>query len=192
MKQHSQRTELLAQLYTGNPGQLLARAHALAAWLREHAAPSACGGGQPTSNPLMDTLPQLRQAADNLARLMQALGLGENCRLCAARPGGGCCSAYMAANSDAVLITLNLLLDVKVQLQVHTDDACCFLGADGCLFIAKPIFCLNYYCRHLQENIPPDAMRGIQVVANRVLSLQNDWENKLLALLRTHCTPFLS
>lgn len=187
MKQQAQPTDLLAQLYTGDPGQLLEKAHALAAWLREHAGLPE----QPASNPLMDILPQLRQAACNLTGLMQTLRLGESCRLCAARPDGCCCSACMAANSNAALIALNLLLGAKIQLQTHPVDACCFLGTNGCLFIAKPIFCLNYYCLHLQENIPPSAMQLLQAATSQMLSLQNDWENKVQTLLRSHSIPFI-
>ena len=180
-KMHSQ--ELVPLLYAGSPLLQLKRAKQLADWLVRHPAEAA---------PLLAGLPLLHQAAAELNRQMEALQLGHTCAACAAKSYGGCCSAYMAANADTPLMVLNILLGVELEMQDHAEDACCFLGATGCLFIAKPIFCLNYYCSHLRESIAMDDMRNLEKLAAKVLGLQSVWEEQLLAFLRSSQIPFSS
>lgn len=95
----------------------------------------------------------------------------------------------MAANSDVPLMVLNLLLGASIQAQEHPQDACCFLGPNGCLFIVKPIFCLNYYCRQLQEQLLSTEKQALNSAANQVLAQQCAWEEQLLGLVRSQAIP---
>ena len=170
--------DMLTLLYKGSSRAQVERAENIAAWLqREPALPAS----------LHVLLPQLGQEATKLTDQMRALGMGEACSLCAARSFGGCCSAYMAANCDVVLLVLNRLLGTDLRIQTHENqgrDACCFLDPAGCIFLVKPIFCLNYYCGHLQERIAPADMQKLQTQTSRVLGLQCAFEEQLLQLLR--------
>ena len=168
--------DLFALLYTGSPREQLRRAEALAAWLQQEPMLAA---------PLRALLPQLQEESALLAAQMQALGMGEACSACAARSFGGCCSAYMAGNSDVALMVLNLLLGATLQPQEHIEDACCFLSASGCMYVVKPIFCLNFYCGHLKERTAPADMQKLEAQAGRVLGLQCAFEERLLQLLRS-------
>ena len=180
MSSQPQPQVLLSRLYTGNPVLQLERAQALACWLQEHNARAA---------PLVHLLPELQRAAGVLAEHMQRMQLGDICRACATRPGGGCCSASMAANSDVPLMVLNLLLGASIRTQEHSQDACCFLGSNGCLFVVKPIFCLNYYCRQLQERLLSTEQQVLDSAANQVLARQCAWEEQLLGLMRSQAIP---
>lgn len=174
---------LLHALYEGGPADKLAQAHALHATLaaRLAAAPR-----------FARELALLRAHLDALDAQMRAMELGRLCSRCAARPGGGCCGAIMADNTDAVQILINLLLGVPVTLQPDSGPNCCFLGALGCLFAAKPIFCLNYNCTHILQSASAEHLERLYRHAAAALGQQTGIERLLLDLLRegaTRCPP---
>ena len=115
---------------------------------------------------------------------MRTMDLGQLCGRCAARPGGGCCSAYMADNTDSIQMLINLLLGVRIAQQQDSGENCCFLGAQGCLFLIKPIFCLNYNCSHILESAKPGSLENLYQRAAAVLSQQTKIEELLLEKLR--------
>lgn len=169
-----------ALLYQGSPQEQVRRAVAIVAWLEKKPE---------LAEPLYALLPQLEQEAEALARRMRDLDMGKACSGCAARSFGGCCSAYMAANCDVVLMVLNRLLGIELSLHNHAalgHDACCFLAASGCIFPVKPIFCLNYYCGHLKEKTASADMQKLEAQAGLVLGLQCAFEERLLQIVRNH------
>ena len=112
---------LVQHLYSGTPADKLAAAHRL------HAVFLA----RPEDAALDAALLELRDRAEALATHMRSLDFGALCTACASRPDGGCCSAYMADNVDAVLLLTNLLLGCDVR-PVGSDPAGCrFLGERG-------------------------------------------------------------
>ena len=164
---------LLERLYSGTPADKLAAAHRL------HAVFAA----RPEDAPLATALAELREQADALAAHMRSLDFGTLCAACASRPDGGCCSAYMADNVDAVLLLTNLLLGCDVR-PVGSDPAGCrFLGERGCVFLIKPIFCLNYNCRAILDTTPAAGLAELFHRAAAVLSQQTRVEELLLARL---------
>jgi len=161
--------------YSGDPAEKLAAARNLFAGLasRLMAAPA-----------FVDALEQLRHSGQALNSHMQAMDLGRLCTRCAASPGGGCCSAFMADNTDALQILINLLLGVTVEQQPDNGESCCFLGPQGCLFPVKPIFCLNYNCTHILASAEPESLQTLYQRAAAVLSRQTGIEALLLEELR--------
>ena len=138
-----------------------------------------------TASPLFqEELECLRQQCFALDRHMQSMSLGQLCSQCAARPGGGCCSAYMADNTDSLLLLINLLLGVQVECRNAVDENCCFLGEHGCFFLVKPIFCLNYNCKNILTSGDAKSLKGLHRLAGAVLSQQTRVENLLLDALR--------
>ena len=131
-------------------------------------------------------LARLRHHALALGNHMQSMDLGRLCSHCAARPDGGCCSAFMADNTDSMLFLINLLLGVTVEQRHRVDENCCFLGPHGCFFLVKPIFCLNYNCKHILENGAAEQLCELDRLAGAVLSQQTQVENLLLGALRHH------
>ena len=83
---------------------------------------------------LTEALAQLREHARALDEQMRVMEMGQRCGQCAAAPGGGCCSAFMAGNADAVQLLINLLMGVDVIHQEQSGEDCGFLGPQGCLF----------------------------------------------------------
>jgi hypothetical protein len=170
-----QDNHLLHLLYSGEPAEKLATAHRLHAELHDQLAQIPG---------LAQALAEVQHQAQLLSDHMQSMGLGQMCSRCAANPGGGCCSATMAGNTDVIQILLNLLLGVTVELRADSGENCGFLGPRGCLFPLKPIFCLNYNCNHILNDTDPDALALLYQRANAVLSRQTAIEAMLLAKLR--------
>ena len=117
---------------------------------------------------------------------MQSTGVNRLCSHCATHPDGGCCSAFMADNTDSILLLINLLLNIKVQYRNQVDENCCFLGDQGCFFLVKPIFCLNYNCTHILESGDTESLNGLYRLAAAVLSQQTRVETLLLEALTRH------
>jgi hypothetical protein len=161
----------------GTPADKLARGRALFAGLRTVLA---------TNTTMATRLEELRWHSQALEAHMQAMALGDLCSRCAARPGGGCCSAYMAGNCDSLLILLNLLLGSEIDLQPDSGENCCFLGPRGCLFVVKPIFCLNYNCSHILNNAEPAQLATLYQCSGAVLSRQTALEEQLVEVIRRH------
>lgn len=164
---------LVQHFYSGTPADKLAAAHRL------HTVFAA----RPEDAQLAAALDELREQAEALAAHMRSLDFGALCTACASRPDGGCCSAYMADNVDAVLLLINLLLGCDVR-PVGTDPAGCrFLGERGCVLLIKPIFCLNYNCRAILDTTPAVGLAELFRRAAAVLSHQTRVEELLLARL---------
>lgn len=160
--------------YHGTPVDKLAQARLLQHQLGEQLLANAAFKAE---------MEQLRQRCQALADQMQAMAMGALCTACATRADGGCCSAYMADNTDSLQILINLLLGQTVQLREPADSECCFLGATGCPFMAKPIFCLNYNCQHIHTSNEPAVLAQLEQRAAAVLSQQTAIESLLLERL---------
>jgi len=133
----------------------------------------------------------LRQALDNLVAAaaavnaqMAAMHLAARCLACAGRAGGGCCSRYMAGESDELQLLMNLLAGVEVRLIARADDSCPFLAADGCQFLFKPMFCLNYLCQEIRGRSDREALRKLEELTGTLLQRQYALEQALLDWLR--------
>ena len=132
-------------------------------------------------------LPNMRQRLHDLTLLSRALQLQMGsmsmfslCGACAEKPGGGCCSAYMANETDALLLLLNMLLGVEVTSQRDDAVECCFLGQEGCILTVKPIFCLNYNCSHILTGNETLVLKNLEKAASAVLLAQTAVEKMLL------------
>ncbi len=130
---------------------------------------------------ITDTLESLRQKAADLDTQMEAMGMGARCSACGGRVGGGCCSSYMADNTDALVLLINLLLGIAIN-PVDNGEECCYLGPRGCIFLIKPIFCLNYNCSHIQQAATKEELRILAMRSGALLSEQIGLEKLLLQL----------
>ncbi len=175
---HAQSRFSLQDFYGGSIGDRLGVAQILYA----HLSPEL-GGGEAFA-------PMLAQAVileKELARTMAALDLGGLCAACGAKDGGGCCSSFMAGENDAIQLLVNLLAGVAVTA-LREDAECCFLGARGCLLLFKPMFCLNYNCRQIQQSAGPARMQRLDQVVGLLLQQQYGMEQLLLEVLRKRGT----
>ena len=129
---------------------------------------------------ITESLALLQEYATELSAHMQAMNLGQLCSNCASRTGGGCCSSYMEANSDVVLLLINRLYGINVTLQHEDSTQCCFLGNSGCTLPIKPMFCLNYNCKHISDQATKTEMIDLEQLAGRLLTEQTRLESILL------------
>jgi hypothetical protein len=129
------------------------------------------------------TFATLRQAADTLAGYMAARGMGRQCTACATNNPGGCCSREIAEETDALQMLMNLLAGVKVDISEGQGETCCFIGTEGCSFMFKPMFCLNYNCTRIIAQMGP-ARSELELLTGRLLGIQYEVEKMLLARLK--------
>jgi len=122
-----------------------------------------------------------------LSGIMADLDFGSLCSVCGARAGGGCCSSFMAGENDVIQLLINLLAGVCVRI-LREDGECCFLGERGCLLLFKPMFCLNYNCRHIRQTAGPAPMHRLDQGVGRLLQQQYGLEQLLLEFLRQRGT----
>ncbi len=135
-----------------------------------------------------DIIAQLRIVKDAVMSLdahMTAMEMGKTCSQCAAKPDGGCCSAYMGnENNDALQLLMNILAGVTVKQVCNNDVECCFLGERGCILLFKPIFCLNYLCPHIQKESTTQALQDLEQKTATLLGAQSDLEQQLIRFLQ--------
>ena len=130
---------------------------------------------------ITDTLESLQHKANDLDEQMLAMGMGARCSACAARVDGGCCSSYMAGNTDGIVLLINLLLGISIT-PADNGEECCYLGPRGCIFTIKPIFCLNYNCSHIQQEATKEELKNLEIRTGALLSEQIGLEKLLLQL----------
>jgi hypothetical protein len=117
--------EIINSCYCGDGGEKLRRAEALALEF---------GNALSLDERIKEQLVIVKDAVLALDTHMVAMEMGKTCTVCAAKPEGGCCSAYMGhENNDALLLLMNLLADVHVKLVRDDDIECCFLAETGCI-----------------------------------------------------------
>ena len=126
----------------------------------------------------------LKKSAELLNTHMREMSMGEICVRCARKEDGGCCSLYMAGETDAIQLLMNLLVGGSVE-QVRGDDvACCLLARNGCLFLIKPMFCLNYNCTKIHDAASTQNINTLEDLTGQLLCKQYEVEKKLLDRLR--------
>ena len=133
---------------------------------------------------ITDSLELLTEYAQSLSRQMLAMDMDKLCSVCATHDGGGCCSSYMEANSDVILLLINRLQGVSVCRQHQPAEECCFLGHSGCILPIKPIFCLNYNCKHIHDQSSKAAVAKLERLAGKLLTEQTRLEALVLQKIK--------
>ncbi len=130
-------------------------------------------------------LEELTDYASQLNAQMTGMNMGELCGQCAAENGGGCCSLYMAGETDGMQMLMNLLVGGELA-QVRNDGVeCCFLGEKGCIFLCKPMFCLNYNCKKIHDTATAEDMKHLERLTGQLLGKQHEVEQRILQILRS-------
>jgi len=132
---------------------------------------------------IREGLAQLHDHALALETHMQSMQLGRLCSSCATQAGGGCCSAYMADNTDSIMLLTNLLLGIEVRRKANHAENCCYLSEQGCVFAIKPFFCLTYNCTHILDSADSISLAGLYKQAGAVMGQQSRVETLLLAAI---------
>jgi len=64
-------------------------------------------------------------------------------------------------------------------------EECLFLGKKGCIFLFKPMFCLNYNCKHIYDTGTPADLQELEKLTGKLLGKQYQLEQHILNLLDT-------
>lgn len=173
MKYH----DIIALAYRGNGPEKLVKAEELFRDYGKHLL---------ARNEIVDSLAAMRDAVTSLDQHMSAMNMGRNCSVCAARPDGGCCSAYMGhENNDVLQLLMNLLANVDVRILRSDGVECCFLADRGCILLFKPIFCLNYLCERIQKESTSSDLKMLEEKTGYLLGQQVALEKEIISCLQT-------
>jgi len=122
----------------------------------------------------------LRGLHQALRQQMLVMEMDRTCTRCAQGSGGGCCSVAFAAETDVVQLLMNMLAGVIVDIQQSNGTYCCYLGEKGCIFLFKPIFCLNYNCNIITLGSRRDNLRKLEKLTGLLLRNQQNVENRII------------
>ncbi len=111
---------------------------------------------------IAELLDRLKGAIYASHKEMAEAGVVKACRDCEEREGGSCCGAGLENRYDVSLLLINLLLGVKLPRQGHDPSSCFFLGAQGCLLLARHVICVNYLCKKITEHIDAEKIAALQ------------------------------
>ncbi len=114
-----------------------------------------------------------------LRQQMLVMEMDRTCTRCA-QGSGGCCSMAIAAETDVVQLLTNMLAGVVVDIQRSNGIGCCYLGEKGCIFLFKPMFCLNYNCSIITLGGQSDHLRKLEKQTGMLLRAQQDMENRII------------
>lgn len=132
---------------------------------------------------LCNELDTLVDRAEQLRLHMEQMDLGRLCVQCSTGDGGGCCSAYMAGETDGIQLLMNMLAGIDVRIVRDDGVECCFLGSQGCLFPLKPMFCLNYNCSKILNLPQVENLTILEKLTGALLSKQYKVEQMLLDII---------
>ena len=122
----------------------------------------------------------LRCLHEALQQQMLTMEMDRSCTRCAQTSGGGCCSMAIAAETDVLQLLMNMLAGVVVEIQRSNGTDCCYLGEKGCIFLFKPMFCLNYNCSTITLGGQRDHLRILEQQTGILLRGQQDMENRMI------------
>jgi len=169
--------EIISSCYCGDGADKLQQAKKLL---------QAYGDKLSQDTKIKEQLALVRGAVLLLDSHMTAMDMGKTCSACAARPDGGCCSAYMGhENNDALLLLMNILAGVDVRIVREDEIECCFLAETGCILLFKPIFCLNYLCRHIQKESKMKQLALLEQKTAALLTAQSRLEQLIVSFLQS-------
>jgi hypothetical protein len=128
-------------------------------------------------------LDKLKGAIHASHKEMAKAGVVDECRECEEREGGSCCGAGLENRYDGSLLLTNLLLGVKLPRHGYDPSGCFFLGAQGCLLLARHVICVNYLCKKITERIDAEKIAALQekegVELERLFHLQEKIKEKI-------------
>ena len=148
-------------------------------------------GAELSQDPQVATgMTDLRCLYEALRQQMLAMGMDRTCTKCAQKSGGGCCSMAIAAETDVLQLLMNILAGVVVKIRRSNGLDCCYLGAKGCIFLFKPMFCLNYNCSTITLGGQFDHLRILEERTGSLLRSQQDMENRMIDFFKGKVSAF--
>ncbi len=98
-------------------------------------------------------------------------GMSKICAECG-RQGKACCGKGVEFKYSKELLLINLLLGVEIPEHHQINEMCYFLTDTGCSLIARDVFCINFICDRIRENILHDRLKRLRELEGRQINLQ--------------------
>jgi len=118
-----------------------------------------------------ELLGKLQRALGSSREAMAAAGVTRACADCEKLEGGSCCGIGLENRYSGILLLINLLMGVEMPSKRRQASCCFFLGAEGCLLLARDVICVNYLCARLTRGIPPKKIIALQEKEGEALTL---------------------
>ncbi len=112
-------------------------------------------------------LRRYRGAVQATWRIMEEVGVVEECTRCAVDDGGSCCGRGIEDRFDVILLLVNLMLGAGLPHHRDDPEGCLFLGSKGCTIVARHTICVNYICRRLERRLEIDDLHRLQEAIGR-------------------------
>jgi hypothetical protein len=97
-----------------------------------------------------------------------ASNVSQGCRECGVHKKD-CCGSGIERRYSKEILVINIVLGVRLPEKPAFEDKCYFLTENGCLLLARDVFCVNYICKPLRESIPLERLRRLQESENKEL-----------------------
>lgn len=98
-------------------------------------------------------------------------GMSEICAECGQK-GNACCAKGVEFKYSPELLLINLLYGVEITEQTEDNNMCYFLKDTGCSLFARDVFCINFICEKIRENIPAEKLKKLRELEGFQLDLQ--------------------
>lgn len=121
-------------------------------------------------NNISASLSQLDRTIRLSMKQMDKIGLVALCRECDAEEGGSCCGRGLENRYDGWLLLINRLLGVELPKERYDAKGCFFLGAKGCVLIARHVICINYVCQKITNHIDPAILNTLRELEGNEIS----------------------
>jgi hypothetical protein len=109
-------------------------------------------------------LEALREKVAASAKVSLEVGLFEACQRCDEEDGGSCCGVGIENRYSPHLLLISLLLGQVLPAERRFANSCYFLGADGCVLLARDILCINYLCAGVQKSLAHENLVRLQTI----------------------------
>ncbi len=121
-----------------------------------------------------ELLHRYEESIQNTQKLLNSLGISNQCAECGKRPTGSCCAPEVATWYDPETLFINLLMNCRLQTKGAYVGHCCFLGQYGCTLKGRHYFCVNFLCDSIKARLSEEEIRKFCKVAGREINLASD------------------
>lgn len=99
------------------------------------------------------------------------VGMTEICKECGQKDKA-CCGKGIEFKYSPELLLINFLYGVEIPEHAEHKEMCYFLKDDGCSLFARDVFCINFICEKIKENIPTEKLKRLRELEGKQINLQ--------------------
>ncbi len=133
------------------------------------------------------SLKELKKLITITRRERKLSGITDICSECG-REDKDCCGKGIELRYSTELLLINLMLctpdcylatklsemiggEVTVACSERPENSCYFLSKDGCILLARDVFCVNFICDKIRNIIPLERISSLQELEGKELEL---------------------